>query len=133
MSRRILAVFLSALLVACGRAPEASVRADRPAPATNRIEHAVIGFWSLPIEGRDGFRRQFREDGTVLVWWPDGKLAAEGRFDVVDAETVSVVYANRDTDLVHLLDSNYLQIVRVELNGNHRKYYAIREVNPPDR
>lgn len=124
---RVVSLLVVALLAACGPAPEPP---PPVAASTNRIAHAVVGFWSLPIEGRDGFRREFRADGTVRVWWPDGKLAAEGRFDVVDAQTVSVVYPNRDTDVVHLLDTNYMQIARVELNGNHRKYFAIREVNP---
>lgn len=88
--------------------------------------HAIVGTWSLPIDGKPGFVRRFDRDGTVKVWWPDGKLAAEGRYFVVDAGTVGVEYPNRDTDVVRLLDSDTLEIQHVEFNGYHRKYMAKR-------
>jgi hypothetical protein len=128
MCGRFLLIAALLALVACG--PSSAPPHVTLVP-TNRIAHAVIGTWSMPLDGRDGFKRTFRADGTVSVWWPDGRLAAEGRFDVIDTQTVSVVYPNRDTDVVRLLEDNLIRIERVELDGNHRKYHAQREVAAP--
>ena len=96
------------------------------ATATQNISHTLIGKWTMPIDGRGGFIREFRPDGTAKVRWPDGKLAALGFFFVVDTNTIGVQFSNRDTEVVHLMDTNTVQIDHVESTG-HRKFYARRQ------
>lgn len=118
-----LAVALTALVAAGCRAHLQGSAKDAAAAG---VRHAIVGAWTLPRDGKPGFRRVFRPDGTVTVWWPDGRVAAESRFEVIDAQTVSVKYANGDTDVVRLIQPDAIRIERVESNGYHWKYYARR-------
>ena len=97
-----------------------------PRTPEQTIAHALIGRWTMPIDGRNGFIREYRSDGTATVWWPDGRIAALGKFFVVDTNTIGVEFQNHDTDVVHLTDTNTIQIDHVEFGG-HRKFYARRE------
>jgi hypothetical protein len=99
---------------------------DAALPPDPPIVHVLIGRWTYPIDGRAGFIREYRADGTATVWWPDGKKAAEGTFFVVDTNTIGAQFANRETELVHLINTNTVQIDHVELTG-HRKFYAQRQ------
>ena len=94
--------------------------------------HTVVGAWTLERDGKPGFRRLFRPDGTVTVWWPDGRIAGEGRFEAIDDLTVAVKYPNGDTDVVRLIEPDAIRIERVELRGVHWKYYARREAAAAD-
>lgn len=125
-------------LIACSRREE-KMGVVRPAatPAasisTQAISHAIIGTWTYPIDDRKGFVRTFRPDGSMTVWWPDGKIAGEGTYFVVDSNTVGVAYPNKDTDMVHLTDSDTIQVAHVQYNGYHMKYTGRRvaETNRP--
>ena len=97
---------------------------------TTTSPHAIVGTWSLPIDGRPGFVRRFDPDGSVRIWWPDGKLAAEGHYFVVDARTLGVDYPNHDTDVVRLIDADTIEVQHVDYNGYHRKYMARRIEQP---
>lgn len=112
-------LIFSFILCACSR-PTPSPKAD---PV---VAHAVLGVWTYPLDGHAGFIREFRSNGSVRVWWPDGKLAAEGTFFIVDARTLGVQYPNRDTDVVRLVDTNLIEIQRVEYNGYHYRHGAVR-------
>ena len=123
-----LALALDALFAAgCRTHLQGSAKDAAPRSRTAAgVRHAIVGAWTLPRDGKPGFRRVFRPDGTVTVWWPDGRVAAESRFEVIDAQTVSVKYANGDTDVVRLIEPDAIRIERVEYNGYHWKYYARR-------
>lgn len=103
--------------------PTAPARAAQP--ATN-IVHPIIGRWTFPIDDREGYIREFRTDGSVTVWWPDGKIAALGTFFVVDTNAVGVDYQNDDHDVVLLMETNLIRIDHVEHEGHHRKFNARR-------
>lgn len=92
-----------------------------------RISHVIVGRWTAPIDGNPGYVREYRSNGAAVVWWPDGKLAASGKFFVVDSNTVAVDYPNRDTDVVRLLETNVIQINHVQYGGQHFKFYAERK------
>jgi hypothetical protein len=95
--------------------------------ATQAISHAIVGRWTYPIDGHAGFVREFRRDGTVTVWWPDGKVAGQGTFFVVATNAVGVEYSNKDTDVVLLAESNLIRIAHMQHNGYHFKFVAMRE------
>ncbi len=115
---------------ACHRSgPEkqnAAVAVATKSPAQN-LSHPIIGRWSYPLDGRDGFVREFRSNGTAIVLWPDRTVAAQGTFFIVDTNAIAVDYPNKDTDVVHLLDANTIQIDHVEYGRYHRKFYAERQ------
>lgn len=94
-----------------------------PISTTN---HPVVGRWSAPIDGKPGFVREFRDDGGVSVWWPDGKLAVTGTFFVVGDGMVGARFADGANDTVKFLGPDQIQIDRVQSPGYFRRYFAER-------
>ena len=122
----IIATAAAISLAACGKPETAAPSPTPPDAATQTITHAIIGTWTFPIDGNNGYTRTYRPDGTITIKWPDGKIADQGRFFVVDPQTLGSQFPAHDTEVTRLIDSNTVEIIRVEHTGNHRKHYARR-------
>lgn len=122
---------MAVFIAGCGQpaAQNRPVTAAAPpkTPTTNAlIEHPIIGRWTFPIDHRDGFFREFRPDGSVTVWWPDGRVAARGTFFVVGPDAIGAAYENKDTDVIVFIETNLIRISHVEHTGYHWRYHARR-------
>lgn len=88
--------------------------------------HPLLGRWTAPLDGKPGFVREFRPDGGVTVWWPDGKIAATGTFFAVSDTVLGADYPDGSHDFIRQLAPDRIQIDRVQPPGEFRKYQADR-------
>jgi hypothetical protein len=102
------------------------VSGTAPAQKFSITNHPVLGRWTAPIDGKPGFVREFRADGGVSVWWPNGKLAATGTFFIVGDVLIGARYPDGATDTVKLMGPDEIQIDRVQPPGYFRRYFAER-------